>query len=97
MKPKTIIINYQGDLGDAFGKVLKQIRTEKGLTQTDLFYKTGIDKGVISKLENGDIKEPRLSVFVWLCKALDIDPDEMIRLVLQEHQAQEAQTQSVAQ
>jgi len=37
-----------------FGDVLRKLRIEKGLSQRDLSQASGLDKGHISRLENGE-------------------------------------------
>jgi len=47
---------------DNFGQYIKQLRTEKGLTQTQLAAKLDLDTGGLSKIENGKkkLKETQL-------------------------------------
>jgi Uncharacterized protein conserved in bacteria len=54
-----------------FGSILKQFRTEKGLTLLDLEVRTGINEGEISKIENGK-KNFAFTTLVKLAKGLEI-------------------------
>ena len=47
----------------AFGKVIKQERIKKGITQEELADRCGLDRTYISRIERG-FKNPTLSV-VW--------------------------------
>lgn len=62
----------------AFGKVLKQLRTQKGLTQDELAYKAGLARNYISLLEQCR-RTPSLTTVILLAKALDVLPPELIQ------------------
>jgi transcriptional regulator with XRE-family HTH domain len=57
---------------ESFGDYIRRLRTEKGLNQTELAAKIGLDSGGLSKVENGkkELKESKLQL---LAKALKID------------------------
>ncbi|MBR1676467.1 MAG: helix-turn-helix transcriptional regulator, partial [Clostridia bacterium] len=50
---------------DKFPKILKYLRTEKGIGQVELAQKIGVSKGIISLWENG-LREPKLSNLISL-------------------------------
>jgi transcriptional regulator with XRE-family HTH domain len=54
-----------------FGAILRQIRTDKGLTLLELEVRTGINEGDISKIENGR-KNFAFTTLVKLAKGLEI-------------------------
>jgi len=60
------------------GGALKISREKAGLSQWDLFEKSGLLPGYISRIERGEIRYPRLSTIKKLCKALGIQVDEFI-------------------
>lgn len=60
-----------------FGTLLKQIRTEKGLTLLELEVRTGINEGDISKIENGK-KNFAFTTLVKLSKGLDISVSKLL-------------------
>lgn len=55
-----------------FGERLKQIRTEKGLTQPQFAQMAGIEQSYLSKLEN-DKSVPSAEMFSTILSGLDID------------------------
>ena len=60
-----------------FGAVLRQIRTDKGLTLLDLEVRTGINEGDISKIENGK-KNFAFTTLVKLAKGLEIPVSKLL-------------------
>jgi len=57
---------------------LKRIRTEKGISQGDIVKSTGIDKAMISNIEN-EKTNPTLSTIAKLAKAVGVSIDELLR------------------
>jgi len=55
----------------AFGIVLRKIRTERRQTQETLAFTSGLDRTYISLLELGK-RSPTLDTIIVLCSALDI-------------------------
>jgi transcriptional regulator with XRE-family HTH domain len=66
-----------------FGKVLKQVREQKKLTQEHLAFATGIHVTHISRLENGR-ERITLPTLFNLAGALGIHPHELIHKTEQE-------------
>jgi len=60
-----------------FGKHLKQLRTNKGLTQAALAQLAGLDTTTISKFEN-DKQKPRKATLLALASCLDIDASQLL-------------------
>lgn len=60
-----------------FGTILRQIRTEKGLTLLDMEIRTGINEGEISKIENGK-KNFAFTTLVKLAKGLDLSLSKLL-------------------
>ena len=52
------------------GKAIKELRKEKGLSQSDLAQVTGITQAAISGIENG--KRPGVATLKKICDALQI-------------------------
>jgi len=61
-----------------FGQVLREIRTERGLTQGQLAYKAATTPEYISMLETGD-RIPSTRLLVRLTNALSTTPDYLLR------------------
>ena len=53
------------------GKKIKNSRLEKSMTQKDLEKISGISRATISAIENGEVKNLRISTMKALSKALD--------------------------
>ncbi|HEV3260779.1 MAG TPA: helix-turn-helix transcriptional regulator [Gemmataceae bacterium] len=49
---------------------LKAVREQQGLSITDLAERTGIDRAMISRLENGQIDNPTVATMTRYAKAL---------------------------
>jgi transcriptional regulator with XRE-family HTH domain len=64
----------------AFGRVLKEVRSERGLSQEVLGFESGYHRTYISFLERGK-KSPSLSTIMDLAEALRMPASEMIRKV----------------
>lgn len=60
-----------------FGTILRQMRTDKGLTLLDLEVRTGINEGDISKIENGR-KNFAFTTLVKLAKGLEIPVSKLL-------------------
>lgn len=61
----------------AFGVVLRLVRLEKGLTQEQLAWKTGIERAFISELERG-VKGASINTLFRLALGLQISPGTLI-------------------
>ena len=60
-----------------FGKILRQFRKDKSLSQTELANLAGLDRTYISLLERG-LRVPSLSVLFKISNALGILPSSII-------------------
>ncbi len=63
-----------------FAKVLKQLRTEKKISQEKLAEHCNLDRTYISLLERG-LRQPTLSTIFKISQALEISPSELIKIV----------------
>ena len=64
----------------AFGKVLRKLRLEAGLTQEDLGLEADLRRTYVSILELGQ-QQPSLATIFKLAKALDCSAMELIGMV----------------
>lgn len=62
-----------------FGTILRELRTEKKLTQPQLAEKIGVSRAVISFWENG-VYEPTASNIIKLAKFFDVSTDFLLGL-----------------
>lgn len=66
------------DDAEKLGDNLKEIRTRKNITQTELAKTLGVDKSFVSNIENGKTN-PTLSTLTSLAKALGVQTDHLLR------------------
>lgn len=62
-----------------FKNILKDLRLEKGLGQTELASAIGVSKGIISLWENG-LREPNMYSLIILSQFFNISIDELVGL-----------------
>jgi len=65
---------------NVFGKVLRDIRTERCQTQEALAFASDLDRTYISLLEVGS-RSPTLDTMMAICSALDVSLTEMCRRI----------------
>ncbi|ELA8075105.1 helix-turn-helix transcriptional regulator [Vibrio alginolyticus] len=65
----------------AIGNEIRMARSKSGLSQTELFNKTGIHRETISRIESGT-QQLSLHQLVLLCRALNQTPDNLLRKVM---------------
>jgi transcriptional regulator with XRE-family HTH domain len=65
------------DLLQAFGIVLKQLRTKKALSQEELAHRSSLDRTYISLLERG-LRSPTINTLFVLCRSLEINSSQFI-------------------
>lgn len=68
------------NLKEAFGKVIKELREQRGFSQQELADYAEIDRTYLSDLERG-IYHPSLNVVYKLAEVLKIKPHELIHKV----------------
>jgi transcriptional regulator with XRE-family HTH domain len=61
----------------AFGKRLKALRAEHGMSQDNLADATDVHPTAIGRMERGK-REPRLTTILKLARGLDIKPGELL-------------------
>lgn len=76
--PSPLVPELQKDVSSRFGRRLRQLRTERELTQSDMARRFGIDRSFISDVERGrkSISLPMLEV---LALGLDLSLSELFR------------------
>jgi transcriptional regulator with XRE-family HTH domain len=60
------------------GDNIRRIRESKGMSQGDICRITGMDRGYISRVENGS-KNPTISNLEKIANALGVKPDELLK------------------
>lgn len=67
-------------LNQAFGKIIKQLRQEQGLSQQELADYSEVDRSYISDLERGRYN-PTIQTIFKLSEILKVKPHDLIALV----------------
>ena len=62
----------------AFGRILREQRQARGLSQEALALEAGVDRTFVSQLERG-IRQPTLTTLWKLAGVLRIAPSELVR------------------
>lgn len=73
-----ILVYYMAKISKKLGNNIKRIRNAKGMTQGDIHRAAGMDRGYISRVENG-LKNPTLSNLEKIAQALGVKPDELLK------------------
>lgn len=60
------------------GEIIKQARTQKGMTQEELAEKVGVKKSAVAKWENGRVSEIKRSNLKNLADALGLNPNQLL-------------------
>ena len=66
--------------GEAFGRVLRALRAERGLSQEALALEAGIQRNYVSLIERG-VNQPTITIIFKLSAALEVQPSKLIELV----------------
>ncbi len=61
-------------MGNTFGKILKELRLEKGIGQEQLSAEIHVSKGIVSLWENG-LREPVMSNLIALADYFNVSID----------------------
>jgi transcriptional regulator with XRE-family HTH domain len=64
------------------GDVIRYERTRRRMSQQRLAEKSGLSLGQISRIESGKIESPHFSTVEKIAKALGIDADDLIDVLL---------------
>ncbi|MDB5854159.1 MAG: hypothetical protein JWR22_2200 [Herminiimonas sp.] len=67
----------------AFGRVVRKLRTEAGLSQEEVSFRADIERYFVSYLELGR-GQPTLTTVLKLAAALGVPPGELVALTQQE-------------
>jgi transcriptional regulator with XRE-family HTH domain len=65
-----------------FGRILRQVRTERSLSQEELGFKSGYHRTYIGLLERGE-KSPSLRTLFNLAATLKVSPSALVRRIEQ--------------
>jgi transcriptional regulator with XRE-family HTH domain len=65
-----------------FGKAMKVLRKEKGMTQGDIYRATKLERSYISRLECGKIIYPRIETVAKIASAFGISVIEFLKYAI---------------
>lgn len=80
MTPFAGGIFLEESIRDAFGRVLRTLRTERGISQEALGFRASLQRKHISRLELGEM-QPSLATVFRIAAALQISPGEFVSMV----------------
>ena len=66
------------EISKKLGKNFKRIRTQKGMSQGDIYRSIGMDRAYLSSLENGK-RNPTLSNIKKIAEALGVKTFELLK------------------
>jgi transcriptional regulator with XRE-family HTH domain len=69
-------------IDQSFANILRQLRTQKGLSQEDFGFKAGVHRTYVSQLERG-LKSPSLKTLNKVARVLEISLTDLMALVEQ--------------
>ena len=69
--------------GEAFGRVLRTLRIERGLSQEALALEAGVQRNYVSLIERG-VNQPTITIIFKLAAALEMKPSQVVELVEKE-------------
>ena len=69
--------------GEAFGRVLRTLRVERGLSQEALALEAGVQRNYVSLIERG-VNQPTITTIFKLATALEMKPSQVVELVEKE-------------
>ena len=75
-------MDTEDNLRKYFGEVIKELRTQKKLSQEKLALDSDIDRTYLSLLERG-LRNPTLRVVFALAKTLELSSSELVALIEQ--------------
>jgi transcriptional regulator with XRE-family HTH domain len=71
------------DAGIAFGKVIRRLRIDAGLTQEQLGFEAELRRTYVSILELGQ-QQPSLTTIIKIAQALELTPGDLMDMVMDE-------------
>ena len=79
--PQEPITPQQEEIRKTLGETLKELRTERGMTQEFVAESLGVSRQAVSKWENGS-SEPSTSNLIAIAKLYEILPEELLKKLI---------------
>ncbi len=76
--PAENVTPRQEEIRKTLGETLKELRTEKNMTQEFVAESLGVSRQAVSKWENGS-SEPSTSNLIAIAKLYEISPEELLK------------------
>lgn len=76
--PQEPVTPQQEEIRKTLGETLKELRTEKNMTQEFVAESLGVSRQAVSKWENGS-SEPSTSNLIAIAKLYEIPPEELLK------------------
>ena len=68
---------FEPDIAYAFGAVVRELRTERGISQEELGNRAQIERSHMGKIERG-LHVPNLALILKLARALSAQPGDLV-------------------
>ena len=75
--PEEPVTSQQEEIRKTLGETLKELRTERNMTQEFVAESLGVSRQAVSKWENGT-SEPSTSNLVAIAKLYEVKPEELL-------------------
>ena len=79
--PQEPVTPQQEEIRKTLGETLKELRTEKNMTQEFVAESLGVSRQAVSKWENGT-SEPSTSNLIAIAKLYEIAPEELLKKLI---------------
>ena len=79
--PQEPVTPQQAEIRKTLGETLKELRTEKNMTQEFVAESLGISRQAVSKWENGS-SEPGTSNLIAIAKLYGVEPEELLKKLI---------------
>ncbi len=79
--PQEKITPRQEEIRKTLGEMLKELRTERNMTQEFVAESVGVTRQAVSKWENGT-SEPSTTNLIAIAKLYEIPPEELLKKLL---------------
>ena len=75
------LVSMATDFLEAFGRAVRRLRQERGMTQAELAARLGLGRTSVTNLEKGQ-QSPPLSMLPEIARALGVDPLHLIAIAV---------------
>ena len=79
--PQEPVTPQQEEIRKTLGEMLKELRTERNMTQEFVAENLGVTRQAVSKWENGS-SEPSTSNLIAIAKLYNIPPEELLKKLI---------------